>query len=121
MEELTEGAISVQQPGEGGVRKQDAVLRIVHDEGDVVGGQSRIDGMADRAHAGHAVVDFEMAVIVPRERRHPIAQTDAELRQNAREPPAAALDLGVGGAVQREGRRGSRSLPHRPGAAPHGR
>ena len=90
-----------QQRGEGGVGEDRAILGVVDDEGDVVGGEPRIDGVADRAHAGDAVVELEMAVVVPGERRHAIAETDAELLERAREPPAAALDLGVGGAVER--------------------
>ena len=42
-----------------------------------------------------------MAIVVPGERRHAIAEADAKLVERARQPPAAALDLGVGGAVQR--------------------
>jgi hypothetical protein len=42
-----------------------------------------------------------MAEIVPRQRRHAVAEADAELGQRAREPPAPALDLGIGGSVKR--------------------
>ena len=57
--------------------------------------------MADRAHAGDAVIEFEVTEIVPGERRHAVAEPDAELAQRARQPAAAPLDLGVSGSMER--------------------
>jgi hypothetical protein len=57
--------------------------------------------MADRAHAGDAIIEFEVTEIVPGERRHAIPEADAELTQRAGQPPAAPLDLGISGSMER--------------------
>ena len=85
---------------EGRVGEQNAVFSVGHDEGDVLRRQAWIDGVADRAHAGDAIVEFEVAEIVPGERRHAIAEADAEPAERPRKPPAAPFDLGVGRSMQ---------------------
>ena len=87
--------------GEGRIGEQNAVFSVGHDEGDVLRREAWIDRVADRAHAGDAIVEFEVTEIVPCERRHAIAEADAEFAQRARQPPAAPLDLGVGGSMER--------------------
>ena len=44
---------------------------------------------------------FEVTEIVPGERRHAIAQDNAEFAQRARQPPTAPLDLRIGDSVKR--------------------
>ena len=65
-----------------------AILGVVDDVGDLVGEQARIDGVTDRADAGDAVVQLEMAVVVPGERRDALALADAE---SSRSAPASCL------------------------------
>ena len=89
------------QRGKGSIREENAILRVGHDERDVLRRQARVHRMADRAHAGDAIIEFEVTEIVPGERRHAIPEADAELSQRARQPPAAPLDLGIGGSMER--------------------
>ena len=65
------------------IDEQPGVLGVVDDEGDLLREQARIDGVADRADAGDAVVELEMAVVVPGERRDAIADADVELDWSA--------------------------------------
>ena len=64
-----------EQRRKGRIREENGILRVGHDERDVLRRQARIDRVADRAHAGDAIIEFEMTEIVPGERRHAIART----------------------------------------------
>ena len=62
------------------VEEHGLVLGVVDDEHDLIVEEARIDGVADRAHAGDGIIEFEMAMVVPGERRDAIALRDAEPR-----------------------------------------
>jgi hypothetical protein len=101
----------LEQRQEHGIGENVAILGVVHDVGDLFGEQARVDGMADRADAGDAVVQLEVAVVVPGERGDPLAWPDAEpvpecLRQLLRAP----AQVGVGGAVRGRIRRARHHL-----------
>ena len=64
------------QRHEGQVDEHDPVLGVVHDPGDLLGEEPRIDGVIDPAGAGDAIPGFEMAIAVPGQRRDPIAELD---------------------------------------------
>jgi hypothetical protein len=68
------------------------------DISDVVGRQPRIEGVADRSHAGNRVVEFEMTVAVHGHRRNAVAECDAKSAQHAHQAPASALQRGVSGS-----------------------
>ena len=55
--------------------------------------------MQDRAHAGHGVIELEVAVVVPGQGGDSIAGLDAELFQGAGKAVDAWHHLPVGGAV----------------------
>ena len=61
----------------GDIGHHHTVLRMVDDPGDLIGEQSRIDGMADRTDAHDAVPGFEMAPRVPRDGGDAVAELDA--------------------------------------------
>ena len=69
---------------------------MIDDVSDLIGKQPRIDGVDHRAHAGHRVVELEVAIAVPRQRADAIARLHAKTRQSAGE--AACTD--VGGAIR---------------------
>src|SRR5690606_799431 len=71
------------------------------DVGDLLREQPRIDGVQDRAQSRDAVIQFEMTVAVPGERRHAVAEPDAEPRERLGELLGADLRLAVVGAVDR--------------------
>ena len=66
----------LQERDEGEIDERHPVLGVVHDPGDLLGEEARIDGVIDRAGAGNAVPAFEMPVAVPGERRHSVADLD---------------------------------------------
>ena len=74
---------------------------MVDDIDDLLVEQARVDRVAHRADAGDAVIQLEMAEIVPRQRADPVAGSDPEPQQRLRQTPRAALGLGVGVAVDR--------------------
>ena len=67
----------------------------------LLGEQARVEGVADRAEAGHAEVDLDVAVGVPRERGDAVAGADAEGLQCIGEALRAGVDLRVVGAMDR--------------------
>ncbi len=96
---------------EAGFDEQQPVLRVVDDVDDLLVEQPRVDRVADSPDAGDAVIQLEMAVGVPGERADPVGRPDAEPQQGPRQPPRAALGLGVacsGGSSRRPGARRSR-------------
>ena len=64
------------QRHEGQVEEHDPVFGVVHDPGDLLGEEPRIDGVIDPAGADDAVPGFEMAIAVPGQRRDAIAELD---------------------------------------------
>ena len=66
---------------EANVHAQDPVLRMVDDVHELIGVEARVHGVADGPHAGHAVVQLEMAETVPGDRSHAIPCFDAQLCQ----------------------------------------
>jgi hypothetical protein len=69
---------------------------VIDDVRELLVKQARVDRVNDCAHAGHGVVEFEVAIAVPRERADAIAASHAKSREGARELPRAR----VGGAVR---------------------
>ena len=59
---------------EGRIDKQNGVLGLVEDPGDLVGMQPRVDGVADGADAGDGIEDFQVPVGAVGECRHPVAR-----------------------------------------------
>ena len=88
-----------------------AILGMIDDVGDLVGEQARVDGVTDRAHAGDAVVQLEVAMVVPRERGDALAGPDAEsVLQGAGQLLRALAERGIGGPVHRRIRRARHHL-----------
>jgi hypothetical protein len=83
------------------VEEHGSVFGVIDDVDDLVVEQSRIDRVADRAHARDGVVEFEMAVTVPGEGRDAIAYGDPEPRQRVGEPPRARMRRADGVAMER--------------------
>ena len=74
---------------------------MVDDVGDLLVEQPRVDGVADRAHAGDGVVELEVAIAVPGQRADPVAWRDAQPLEHPGEPAGTPLRLAVGVAVPR--------------------
>ncbi len=99
------------QRHEGQVDEEQARFRVVHDPGDLLGEEARIDGVVDAARAHQPVPDLEMPPGVPGERRAAVAIGEAhgvELLGNAQRPRA---DFLVVGAVDRPLDRARHHLP----------
>jgi len=84
---------------EGDVGHHHAVLGVVDDPGDLIGKQSRIDCMADRANTHDAVPGLEMAPGVPRNGGDAVAELDAVAFQPLRDLQRAFVDFAIIGAV----------------------
>ena len=87
------------QIDEGGIEEHEAVFGVIDDVDDLLDEQARVDGVAHRAHAGDAVVQLEMAVAVPGQRRDAVARFDAERDQRVGELRPALQQAGVVGAL----------------------
>ena len=93
------GGQALDQRQKGEVEEQQPVLGVVDDEHQLLGKQPRVDGVAHRPDAGHAVVQLKMPVGVPGQGTHPVAVFDAELQQRLGQLLAAAVGRSVGVAV----------------------
>jgi hypothetical protein len=67
-----------EQPGQRTVDEQDAILGMVDDPGQLLGDEPQVQRVQDRSHARDGEVGLEMLLVVPAERRHPVALGDAE-------------------------------------------
>ncbi|TSE37786.1 hypothetical protein Tfont_00784 [Tepidimonas fonticaldi] len=81
------------------VERQDAVLGVVDDPGDLLGQQARVDGVQHAAGAADAKVHLEVAIAVPGQGGHPLAQADVHRVQRTRELAGTSGGLAIGGAV----------------------
>ncbi len=85
--------------GEDGIEAHIGVFGVVHDVTQLLGKQARIDRVQHEPRAGDAIVDFEMAIGVPGERRDAVARVQAKALQRMGEPPGARGDVAVTGAI----------------------
>ena len=83
------------------VDEQQDVAGVTEDVEQLLGEQPRIEGVADRAEAGHAEVDLDVTMGVPRERGDAVARADAEGQQRVGETLGAAVDLTIVRAMDR--------------------
>ncbi len=90
-----------QERHESDVGEHHPVTGVIDDPGDLIGKQSRIDRVVDRAETEDAVPDFQMPPGIPRERRHAVAELDAVLLQPLRHLERARADFGIVGRVDR--------------------
>src|SRR5215471_15394099 len=87
------------QRSEGRVEEYDLVLGIIDDVKELIVEESGIDGVDDRSHARHRVVQLEMPMAVPGERSDPVAGLDAEAAEGAGEAPHADMGVAIGVAM----------------------
>ncbi len=83
------------------VDENDLILGMVGDVGHVLGRQPRIDGVQDGADAGDAEIELEMAVAVPGNGAHPVAELDAQPLQGLGKLVGALGGIPVAVAVDR--------------------
>src|SRR5260370_39626760 len=74
---------------------------MVGDVDDLRGEEPWVDGVADRADAGHREIDLEMTEAVPGERADAVARLDAEPLQGIGEAAGARMRAAQGRAVNR--------------------
>ena len=79
------------------VDEEELILGVVDDVDDLLGEEPRVDGVADRAHAGDAVIELEMAVAVPGQGADAVARLDAEGEQGFGHllRPGSGIAIGV--------------------------
>ena len=90
-----------QKRHEGEIGHHHAVLRVIDDPGDLIGKQTRIDGVIDRADPHDAVPGFEMPPAIPGKRRHAIAKVYPVAIQPLRDLQRARTRLRIGCAMHR--------------------
>jgi len=88
------------QGGKTRIDEQIAVVGVVDDEFDLLAEQARIDRVQHEAGARHGKVQFEMAMIVPRQGRHAIAGPEPQPRQGMGQLVHPHRALGIAVAVQ---------------------
>ena len=82
------------------VDEQELVLGVIDDVDDLLGEQARVDGVADRTHAGDAVIQLEMPVAVPGQGADAVARLDAQRRERLRHLLRPHPGISVGIAVE---------------------
>ncbi|MNT31096.1 hypothetical protein D3C72_1669190 [compost metagenome] len=88
------------QRQEGGVEEHVAVFGVIDDIGDLFREQPGIDGVADGAHAGDAVVDLQVAIAVPRQRADSFTLLHAQRAERLGHLAGPQLAVAVGVAVE---------------------
>ena len=92
---------SLEQRHEGQIRHHHPVLGVVDDPSDLLGKETRVDGVVDRADPGDAIPGFEMAVAVPGERGDAVAKPDAVALEAFGDLERALADLAIVRPVHR--------------------
>ena len=72
---------------QGSSTTSDTVLGVGGDVAEIVGAQTRVEGVDHRAHQRHREVQLEVLGLVPEQRRDAIAVADTQAGEPAREPP----------------------------------
>jgi hypothetical protein len=83
------------QRDERAVDDQDAVTRVLGDVADVARVEPQVQRVEDEAAARDPEVRLQVLVVVPAERRHPVALLEAEVLQRDRELLRARRHVGV--------------------------
>ena len=91
----------LKQRHEGEIDEGDLVFGVIHDPGDLLGEQPRIDGVIDRPGAGDAVPALEMSIAVPGEGRDPVAELDSLALQSFGDLERALPNGAVVGGMHR--------------------
>ena len=89
------------QRGEVGARDQHRRLGLARHPRELLGGKPGIERVAHCAHAHDRVPGLEMRLGVPRQRRHPVALSDAEVGQHRRDLLGALAQCRVADAQLR--------------------
>ena len=83
------------------VDKHDAIVRIVDDEGELVGVEAEVERVQHGACQRDTEVRLEMLEMVPAECGHPVARTDVETQKGAGQTSRPSAEVGVRVAMQR--------------------
>ena len=83
------------------VDEEELILGVIDDVDDLLGKEARVDRVADRAHAGNAVVQLEVAVAVPGQRADAVADLDAQREQRLGDLLRARVGVAIGVAMDR--------------------
>jgi hypothetical protein len=84
------------------VDENHAVAGVLDHLADLLGEEPDVDGVQDRADAGHAVVELGVPVRVPAEARNAVTAANSQAPQRVRQArdPAAELRVGVAGEAR---------------------
>ena len=83
------------------VDEEELIVGVVDDVDDLLGEEPRVVRVADRAHAGDAVVELEVTVAIPGQRTDPVADLDAEVEQGLGDLLRALVRIAIGVKVDR--------------------
>ena len=98
---LTLAAELLEQRQQDVVDHEKAILRVIGDEGDIVGRQSQVERVQDAARGDHAEVSLVVGVVVPHEGRHAIPTLQTRPLQCLGQQTRAPVEVGIGIAMQR--------------------
>ena len=71
-------AHSLQNGHKGGIHENQLIFGVIDDVDQLLGRQARVDRVTHRTLAGNRIIQLEMAITVPCQRGHPIAQLHAK-------------------------------------------
>ena len=86
-----------QQRDQRGVHDDEAVLGVVDDVGQLIGGEPDVERVQDRPHGGDGEVGLEVALVVPGEGADPVPRLDPQAGEGGGQLLGPGRHLGEGG------------------------
>jgi len=81
------------------IKKDDAILGVVNDEGDLIREESDVYGVEYCAHAWHSEIQLQVPIVIPPECGYAVTGFNAKPFESVRERAGTFGHLGVGIAV----------------------
>ena len=90
----------VEQRDQRPVHEEHAVVSVPDRELQLVGEEAQVQRVEDRPHAGDRVVELEVSVVVPGERRNPVARLHPEAAEHVGDLADPRREVAVGVSVE---------------------
>src|SRR5262249_58592925 len=78
------------------VDDEEAILGVIHDEGQLVRMEPQVEGVYDSSRSGNSKICLDVRVVVPAERSDAIARRETGALQSLSQPAGAAVEITVG-------------------------
>src|SRR5579872_6577701 len=89
-----------ERAAERGIEENGAILRVVEDEGHLLGEEADVDGVKHGADRRYGIVELEMPMRVPRKGCHAVTLPDAKAPEGIGQTRDATAELGIREAVK---------------------